>query len=75
MAFQKNNVEIYNWILEYLDKQPNKTINFFTIRAETQFTYGLSDDKFNKALVVLENLNPPRIKRSKMGDEVLITKL
>ena len=75
MAFQKTNVEIYKWILSYLEKQPKKTINFFTLRSETQFEYGLSDDKFNKAIVVLETTNPPKIKRTKEGEDVLISRL
>ncbi len=61
--------------LHYRITQPNKTINFFTLRSETQFNHGLSDDKFNKAIVVLETTNPPKIKRTKEGEDVLITKL
>ena len=58
-----------------MDSQPHKTLNFFGLRSNTQMQFGIADDKFHKAISILETTIPPKIKRTQEGEQVLITKL
>ncbi len=72
MTFQKTNVEIYDWILEYLTQNNNQE-SFRKLRAMVKRNHGIANEKVMEAFNTL--VDTGEIEEKKMGEEIFIIKL